>query len=343
MTLKSLTINVIMIAVSIAVSALAIEFGTRFLYPALAPSGQIRFVAGKGDMPDLGPKNTTLRQIKNTGDFDVSVKFNKYGLRDSKDFAESTPEDYFVVGDSLSFGWGVEENQRYSDLLQAVLKRPVYNLCIPGGFDNFEKTINYAKQHGAKVKKLIMAISMGHNLAIYEDKGKAEDKPPPPTALGFLRSIKPILTSNSAFYFLVTSFIHKNDGLKKFATDWGLITPNLEGIAHKAYSPAVIESTAQRAARLARQYDTLVLIAPSRALWFGTEEEKKTARRIHREFIARLAELGLKVVDVRTTFEKEADPLKNYFVNDGHWSPQGHAAAAKALIKYLGAPGKKAP
>jgi lysophospholipase L1-like esterase len=348
MTLKSLILNVVLIAVSIVVTAAAIEYGTRLMFPALTPSGQLRFVAGKGDMPHLGPKNTTLRQIKNTGDFDVSVSFNKYGFRDSKDLAAGGPEDYFAVGDSLSFGWGVEENERYSDLIQAGIKRPVYNLCIPGGIDQFEKTINFAKKNGAKVKKLIMAISMGHNLGNYDDKAeqkareetiiKAPKEKELPLLLVLYRPIKGFLVRNSAFYFLVTSFVHKNEGLKKIAVDLGLIKPSLEGIAHKTYSPKDIESTAQRTARLARQYDTLIVIAPSRALWSGTEEEKKTAQRIHREFVARLAEMGLKVADTRPAFEEEDDPLKNYFANDGHWSPKGHAAAARAILRHLGAP-----
>jgi len=333
MKLKRLVLNGLLMAVSITISVAAVEYGTRLLFPALAPSGQIRFVVGKGDMPNLGPKHMSLRQVKNTGDFNVRVNFNKYGFRDVKDLAESEPEDYFVVGDSLSFGWGVEENERYSDLIQAALKRPVFNLCIPGNIDDFEKLVNYAKEKGAKVKKLIIAISMGHNLANYEDKARAEKDPPGPP--GFLHSIKPFLMTNSAFYFLVTSFIHKNEALKNIAIDFGLITPNLEGIAHKAYSPKILKSTALRAARLARQYDTLIVIAPSRALWFGSDEEKKIARRIHREFVARLKELGLKVANIRPAFEAEDDPLKNYFANDGHWSPKGHASAARAIIRQL--------
>ena len=333
MKIKSLISNGLLVAVSIAVTAAVIEYGTRLLYPALIPSGHLRFVKGEGDMPTLGPRNARLRQIKNTGDFDVAVNFNKYGFRDSKNLDESEPGDYFLVGDSLSIGWGVEEDERYSNLVQAALKRRVFNLSAPGDIDGFEKVLNYAKKNDAKITKLLLAISMAVNMKNFEKK--AGENPAPGPGPGIIARLKPILMTNSAFYFLVTSFVHKNEPLKMKAIELGLINPNLEGIAHKPYSRENIESMTRRAVRLAEKYDTTIIIGHSRGLWFGTEEEKKTAWRIHKAVLDRFSEMGLKVVDVGQAFGEDDDPKKNYFVNDGHWSPKGHGTAARAIIKHL--------
>lgn len=333
MKIKSFISNGLLVAISIVVTGGVIEYGTRLLYPALIPSGHLRFVKGEGDMPTLGPRNTRLRQIKNTGDFDVAVNFNKYGFRDSKNLEESAPGDYFLVGDSLSIGWGVEEDVRYSNLVQAALKRKVFNLSAPGDIDGYEKVLNYAKKNGAKITKLLLAVSMAINLKNFEEK--AGENPASGPRPRIAARLKLILMSNSAFYFLVTSFVHKNETLKKKAIGLGMINPNIEGIAYQPFSRINIESMTRRAARLAEKYDTTIIIGHSRGLWFGAEEEKKTAWRIHKAVLARFKEMGLKVVDVGRAFGEDDDPRKNYFANDGHWSPKGHASAARAIIKHL--------
>ena len=338
MQLKPLIVNSLLLAVTVAISVAAIEYGTRLLYPALVPSGHLRFVQGKGSTPVLGPRNTQFRQIKNTGDFDVSVNFNKYGFRDSKDLSDSTPQDYFLVGDSISFGWGVEETERYSNLVQTALKRNVYNLSVPGGFNQFEKVINFAIKNGAKVTNLLLASNLVLSLRDYEKNAAREQENKKQPSTGILGTFKSYLMTNSAFYFLVTSLVHKNETLKELAVDFGLIRPNLEGIAYMSYSRRKIESTARFTARLAEKFNTTIIFVPSRALWFGTNEEKKTADRIHREFIAFLRELGLNVVDIRSTFEGEGDPWKIFFANDGHWAPKGHELAARAIIRDLKRP-----
>ncbi len=336
--IRSLILNGVLVAVAIVVSIAAAEYGTRLLYPALVPSGHLRFVQGKGSIPALGPKNTQLRQIKNTGDFDVSVNFNKYGFRDSKDLSNSTPQDYFLVGDSISFGWGVEEAERYSNLVQAALKRNVYNLSVPGGINQFEKVINFAIKNGAKVTNLFLASNLVLGLRDYEKNAAREQENKKQPSAGILGAFKSYLMTNSAFYFLVTSLVHKNETLRELAVDFGLIRPNLEGIAYVSYSRRKIESTARFTARLAKKFNTTIIFVPSRALWFGTNEEKKTADRIHREFIAFLRELGLDVVDIRPTFEEEGNPWKSFFANDGHWAPKGHELAARAIIQHLKRP-----
>ena len=88
MKLRSVLSATAMVVVSSVVAIFVMEFATQMIFPALTPSGHIRFNAGTATKPALGPKNTTLRQIKNTGDFDVTVIFNRYGLRDVNDLAQ---------------------------------------------------------------------------------------------------------------------------------------------------------------------------------------------------------------------------------------------------------------
>lgn len=46
-------------------------------------------------------------------------------------------------------------------------------------------------------------------------------------------------------------------------------------------------------------------------------------------------EEGIDVLDLLPVFRAEAEPL-HYFPNDGHWTPAGHALAARTVADYLG-------
>ena len=57
--------------------------------------------AGEGGS---GPTGTTARQIKNSGDYNVSVRFNRHGFRDRQDVSTGHDEDIYVIGDSFRLG-----------------------------------------------------------------------------------------------------------------------------------------------------------------------------------------------------------------------------------------------
>ncbi len=54
-----------------------LEFAVRWAVPVFDPSGHVRILSGEGERPNLGQPNTRQRQIKNTGDFVVEIRFNK--------------------------------------------------------------------------------------------------------------------------------------------------------------------------------------------------------------------------------------------------------------------------
>ena len=69
--------------------------------------------------------------IRNNGAYDIAVRFNAHGLRDTKDLAQSKTDDLFVIGDSQCMGYCISEDKRFSNLVHAVLNHTVFNLCIP--------------------------------------------------------------------------------------------------------------------------------------------------------------------------------------------------------------------
>jgi len=336
---------------SSVVTLFLMEFAVRLALPAYDPSGHLQFVAETDDRPLLGRPNVTQRQIKNTGDFDITVHFNKYGMRDAKDFSASKTGDLFLVGDSFAFGWGVKTESRLSEVLETLTGKRVYNLSSGGGdLKNYELLLEYARNNGAAKGPAIIAINMENDLVTYDepDQGsrkKLKDtstpgptiKKKPPFQQTF-RLIKAKLTEYSALYFMTTTLVHGSPALRSLAIKAGLITPNLKGVKARTYDPGIISSSAERLKALLENSYGMAILIPSRANWVGIR--KKETRKIHNRFSAELKRLRIPAIDLLPAFESTGDPLRFYFKNDAHWNPMGHRLAAKVIAAYIQASAK---
>jgi hypothetical protein len=54
-------------------------------------------------------------------------------------------------------------------------------------------------------------------------------------------------------------------------------------------------------------------------------------------FVSLLRESGVSVVDPRSAFERDGNPLSFHFAEDGHWNARGHRLAGAVLGDYLAA------
>jgi hypothetical protein len=316
------------------ISVVLLEIAIRIFLPFFDPSGQVAFVR-LGDVT-VGPPGAALRQSKDTGDYDVEVRFSALGFRDEKSLTASTDRDLFVVGDSFPFGWGVEARDRFSDRLQAILNRPVFNIAIPGlNLDGYDRLLHYAEANGASIKNLIISVTMENDLGVYD----TSHPPSPLSALPRrpipLSSLKAYLTGHSALYVALTHVVHQTSWLRRIAVRLGLLIPNLDGMRDLAGSTEALTTSALRVVQLARGRNAIVLIIPSRRLWVGKTADRAEAARIHETFIENLRDAGMIVVDLRDRFEQNGNPLSYHFANDGHWNKEGHRLAAEALAEVL--------
>lgn len=307
---------------------LAFELAVRVFLPAFDPSGQFRFSYDAGGGLMLGQPGTAARQRKNTGDYDVAVRINARGLRDDKDVAQATAADIAVVGDSFAWGWGVEASERFSDQLQSLSGRRVFNVSTPTDLAGDGALLAYARRLGGRFGTVVLAICMENDLREYGSTG-GDDADSGMSG----ESLRDWLERNSAGYLFFTTAVHQTAWLKATAVWLGLITPNLEGIARNGYSEAAIDSSAAKVAELARKDRLIALIIPSRALWVG--DNRAVEDRVHKGFVAALARLGVDVIDLRPLFEASGRPLAFHFANDGHWNARGHRLAAEAIARRL--------
>ncbi len=300
---------------------------TRLLLPAFDPSGRFEFTYPVGSVL-LGKPGTEARQIKNTGDYDVAVRINSHGLRDANDVATAGSDDILVVGDSFTWGWGVEAQDRFSDQLQILTGRRTFNLSTPTDIDGYAALLAYARSLGSRAGRIVIAICMENDLYLY---GGAQPNEPP-TGGG---ALKDWLASHSALYLLAVTTIQQTPWLRDIAVQAGLILPNLEGIAKNDYDPAVIDSSADRLRDIAERYRTLVVLIPSRALWVGPPRSRAIEERVHTAFVVALQRRGIDVLDLQPVLEAQLAPLAYHFANDGHWNARGHALAAHTISQHL--------
>jgi hypothetical protein len=340
MKIKAAIFSLATILVSLVLSLVVLEYVVRWAIPAYDPSGRIAFIDGAEaskivgyPVPVLGRPNTVQRQIKNTGDFDVEVSFNKYGFRDDRDVADIRPDDYVVVGDSVSFGWGVEEKDRVSERLEPMIGQRVFNISLPVGILDTEKLIAYASSRGAQIKRLIFILSTENRLIEAVDVSHPSQAVLPTKLPAELLQAKKFLMENSATYFLVTSLIHRNPTLKDIAVRAGLIFPAQEAIIDKPYDAAAVTATADYLAQMSQRYEMLLVVVPSRGIWFGHTQAE--ALKTHEELISALIAHRIDVMDLKKLYDSYPDPLSVYFPNDGHWRPEIHGAAAGEISRHI--------
>lgn len=343
--LKKTLVNLSIFTVSLCISLILLEFIIRILFPVYDPRGMLIYKYYPEDGLILCMKNCTGRLWKNTGDFNVGVRINRYGFRDGKDIASSAYGDIFVLGDSMGLGWGIEEDKRFSNVLQAIVGMPVYNISGPAAdMDAYVKLLSYAQKNGARIRNLVLAICMENDLRDYDfpakklpevnrtKRGKQWFLGPDILQSGF-RKFLSWLGRNSAAYHAVAALLHQNDFFCRLASKFGWITPNYEGIQRNDYCEKSIVSSANKLLALTRAFNAVLVIIPSRGLWVGNNLDVE--RKVHEKFISLLKESGARIVDLRLVFEKTAQPLSYYFKNDGHLNEKGHLAVATELAGFF--------
>lgn len=330
--MKKFLLNLLVFIISSVAGIVFLEVAVRAILPWYDPARQICFYQNSDGVP-IGKPNDVIRQRTPKGDFDLFSRFNKYGFRDGKDLATSREGDIFVLGDSFSFGWGIQDGQRYSDRLEKLLGKPVYNIAIPTDLEGYEKLLKYARSHGAWISRLIVGLCMENDL---RDYSVIKVKPEPVREhfrwggwdwRGFFKT-------HSAVYLAFSYELQKIPVLKRFLEKKGLAR-DIEGLVHKnVLDEQVLRSSRDEILKMVHSVNSaVVLVIPSRMLWAGAHHAVELA--VHERMIDLLKSAGVEVVDMRPYLEKGGKPLDYYFKTDPHWNKEGHALAAQALAEYL--------
>lgn len=325
----------IAIAILSCLSSLFVaEWSVRLALPAYDPIGKVVFKAYPSTGLILGERNTVARQVKNSGDYNVEVRFNRHGLRDRNDVAMGDVRDIYVVGDSFAFGWGIEADERFSNSLAKLTGRRVFNVASSTNIPGYSKLLAYASSLGAKIKDVVIAINMTDDFVETVTRPASVTKDLERPKIDVSRTfflVKNYLVYNSALYFFVTTSMNSVGWLRAALVRVGLIATldNVWG----APGPGAVEQSMAVLSRIAQRYSVTILLIPSRGLWIG--DKQKELAGYHQRIYDELARRGFRIVDMRPVMEATSAPMDFHFRNDGHWNPKGHALAAEALTKAI--------
>ena len=325
-----------LLAITVLICLALLEWAVRWLFPYFSPSAQVPFRLAEKGMA-LGPAGQTVRMATPKGDYDSIIRFNEAGFRDAKDLATATVADWFALGDSYTMGWGVEEDQRFSNQLEQAFKAAgihsrVFNIAIPDNLIGYGRLLRYAESRGAKVRQLIVGVCMENDLCDYSDGKGAWDLVDQPVS-SKKEALRGWLKKHSAVY-IAASFVFQKSALTRGLLQKMGIARSVDELSGKnEWNETVLKTSRDEVVKLVSGRDAVILIIPSRRLWHG--DNVQTERRVHEAFVRMVREAGLTVVDPRPRLEEGGDPLSYYFKTDPHWNARGHALAAQELFKAI--------
>lgn len=347
--------NTALVVTLAIVTLLVAEIATRWLIPVPDwHEDTVRlFTYSRPDLPDLGVPNSEARMAR-VGEYDVRFRFNRHGLRDNRDITEARADEIIFVGDSQTFGFGVQEQERFSELVGDKLGVGTYNLAVPTDIRGYKQLLEFAVKNGARAQHLVVGLSMETDILPYPPIGqpKSADDASAEVAEGpaavdpvaeqaqpsagpadqnlrtRLLPLKVWLSYNSALYFAVANFVHSSAVLQELAIDFGLVIPPA-----KAWDPEVLEQTVAALQDLCAGYDCTIAIIPSRGLWSIKEPPK--GLRGYKAFVEMLRAQGLAVVDPSARMEAGGAPLEYFFLVDGHINRSGNALLAELTANEI--------
>ncbi len=334
--LRSLAAKLLLLGCSLLVCLVLLEFGVRWFFPYFNPSAQVPFkLVAKGLA--LGPAGQTVRMATPKGDYNSVLHFNEDGFRDSKPLREATESDWYALGDSYTMGWGVEEEERFSNRLDQAFRSNniparVFSIALPENIIGYGRLLRYAESRGAKVRRMVVGICMENDLRDYSDGRGAWDLIEVPRS-STKEAVRDWLKSHSALYIAASYGLQRIPVTRGLLQKVGIARSIDELTGHNEWDEKVLKSTRDELMKLVAGREVVIVIVPSRNLWHGAHIE--TERRIHESFIGMLRESGLTVVDPRPAMEAAGDPLGCYFKTDPHWNARGHAIAGSALFEAI--------
>lgn len=320
----------IVLAISILVALSVVEAALRWTgwKPLHPPADRTRFWKYH---PVLG----WAHQPGQVGRFDgphfrTTIRINQKGLRDREHSYQRTggSRRILVLGDSFAWGFGVEEEQRFSERLERKLKIEVINAGV-SGYSSDQETL-WLRDEGTKYDvDLVIVVFCGndepanHLSLVYDiynkplfvfDGSKLKLTGVPVPKLAAHRRISYNVRQRFAFFELISQaknqFVsrqtnHKRNFKKRFSLTKAIL----------------------------QEMKAIASLKGSRLLIVATKGDWDTPAETYSELLSELISEGLIVLDVDGS--SNFAPEEMLIPNDTHWNAAGHEFVANTIKKYI--------
>lgn len=280
---------------------------------------------------------------------DIRYRFNREGYRDDEPTADPRVRRIVLLGDSVSFGLGVDQDRIYAALLERRLRQElrqpweVANLGIFAYHTGNE--LETLETDGLPLRPELVLVQFYMNDLITPapaSPGTAGPVPaPPPPSFGQrLTALKNRLVYRSALYRRLSqaatglSFLLLHDLRRRFPATLNDDEPrgDLAFLAARPDDAAVPAFQALRRIRdVAREHGarTLVLVSPDESQLFTDRYDG-----IDRRLAAFSRRAGIDLFDALPDLRAAADRA-DLFLDGVHLTPRGHARMAGLLFREL--------
>lgn len=278
---------------------------------------------------------------QNNGDFRVRIRINDAGLRNDEPVAAADGR-IWVIGDSMSFGWGVERNESYTQVLSDTLKFPAYNLATPGSGVCGWQAVYGRMPENMRPAAVVIGLTIENRAVAYDCLAAAKSIPQSGQDYAYLFSIvgiKWFLTEHLALYNFFTVSLKRVGLAEKVLEKAGLIEPAHRVRYHQddAGIAKAVSTTADELRRLRAMAPAdrpfLVVLFPAR---FEIRDDDAHYRRLRVELAAALAARGIQTLDLFPDF-KTVGLDATHFAHDGHWNVTGHRLAGQTIARWIAA------
>ena len=255
---------------------------------------------------------------QNNGDFRVRITINKFGLRNPDPIIKANNR-IWVIGDSMAFGWGVEQQQMYSSLIANVSGRQTYNISSPGttvcGYQALVDRMPKTSEPSAVVVGLIIE----NDILRYDCKALAQEEKNTPIdiAIECIEIQIPLIESSLVYLGLAAKPHTYRQKIKENELNFAT--------RETVHELSILKKQFPKGTPFA------VMIAPAR---FEIKDANPFYKKLRKEIITALNKVGITTIDPIDGFLKKGFSA-THFAHDGHWNALGHEIAATAISKWI--------
>ena len=280
---------------------------------------------------------------QNNGDFRVRITINDFGFRDP-DPVLSADGRVWIVGDSMAFGWGVEQGEMYSSVIRRLLNIPTYNVASPGTDVCGYQALVARMPEITEPRAVILGLILENDVAVYDCRGRARRQEKAST-VALVEPFRPLtwlhvkvqLRRYLAFYNFLAVSLKRVDVVERLLVAMGIVSEGHE--YRRSFTDTVFDDAITRTAEEIVALRALfpldvpfaVLIAPVR---FELKNNDAFHKRLRLAMKDALRSRGIAFIDPYEGFAK-AGFQPTHFVHDGHWSVRGHALAGEYASAWL--------
>jgi lysophospholipase L1-like esterase len=282
--------------------------------------------------------------IFETPQFRTVVRINDNGLRDRPHSynRQNDIERIVVLGDSFAWGYGVEESERFSQLLEKSLDVEVINAGV-SGYSTDQELLWY-KNEGIKYETDLVIVELAGNdvsdnerqlvstvyykpkFVLEEDQLVPTNYPVPKTSAQG-KFIYALSQRSALVYFLVQRYFDLLSLYRNAKVDSHHTNSPVHGISAEREDFKLTIALLDEIRNIAKSRKAKFMIVATDRWWDSPSSET------YPDFINALRTEGFLVLDVESM--PGFDPEVMLIPNDGHWNQAGHKFVADEIQAFI--------